>query len=87
MAAAGPGQHARAGEWTCATAYPAPARSLMLGRQNLHLFRLKNTRFDVLGGIIYFFLVVSAGVFQVLVVGVRGRCFVVGRSNRHPCIG
>ena len=64
VAAAGPGQRARAGQWTCATAYPAPARSLMLGRQNLHLFRLKNTRFDVLGGIIYFFLVVSAGKFH-----------------------
>lgn len=40
------------------SAYPSPGRSLKLGRQNLHLFRLKNTRFDVIGGLVYFFLVV-----------------------------
>ena len=32
----------------------------MLARQNLHLFRHKNTRFDVIGGVLYFCLVVSA---------------------------
>jgi hypothetical protein len=47
-----------AGEYRCASAYPSPGRSIKLGRQNLHLFRLKNTRFDVIGGLVYFFLVV-----------------------------
>jgi hypothetical protein len=47
-----------AGEYRCASAYPSPGRSAKLGRQNLHLFRLKNTRFDVIGGLVYFFLVV-----------------------------
>lgn len=46
------------GEYRCASAYPSPGRSMKLGRQNLHLFRLKNTRFDVIGGLVYFFLVV-----------------------------
>ena len=49
---------ARDGEYSCAAAYPDAARSLRLGRQNLHLFRLKNTRFDVVGGILYFVFVV-----------------------------
>ena len=49
---------ARNGEYSCAAAYPSAARSLQLGRQNLHLFRLKNTRFDVVGGILYFIFVV-----------------------------
>jgi len=47
------------GEYHCAAAYPSPPCSMQLGRQNLHLFRLKNTRFDVIGGIFYFCLVVS----------------------------
>lgn len=47
------------GEYHCAAAYPSPSCSMQLGRQNLHLFRLKNTRFDVIGGIFYFCLVVS----------------------------
>ncbi|KAL3147784.1 hypothetical protein ABBQ32_002515 [Trebouxia sp. C0010 RCD-2024] len=47
------------GEYHCMAAYPSPSCSMQLGRQNLHLFRLKNTRFDVIGGIFYFCLVVS----------------------------
>ncbi|KAK9835056.1 hypothetical protein WJX81_007542 [Elliptochloris bilobata] len=47
------------GEYCCAAAYPAPAASLAYGRQNLHLFRFKNTRFDLIGGAFYFLLVVS----------------------------
>ena len=46
------------GEFRCAAAYPTPEQSTCLGRQNLHLFRLKNTRFDVIGGAFYFLLVV-----------------------------
>ena len=46
------------GEFRCAAVYPPPARSLQFGRQNLHLFRLNNTRFDVIGGALYFVLVV-----------------------------
>lgn len=37
---------------------------MQLGRQNLHLFRLKNTRFDVIGGMFYFCLVVSLHLCQ-----------------------
>ena len=48
------------GEYRCMAAYPSPPCSMQLGRQNLHLFRLKNTRFDVIGGIFYFCLVVSS---------------------------
>lgn len=48
------------GEYHCMAAYPSPSCSMQLGRQNLHLFRLKNTRFDVIGGIFYFCLVVCA---------------------------
>lgn len=44
----------------CTAAYPSAHRSRMLARQNLHLFRHKNTRFDVIGGVLYFCLVVSA---------------------------
>ena len=47
------------GEYACAAAYPTPAASLAYGRQNLHLFRFKNTRFDLIGGAFYFLLVVS----------------------------
>ena len=42
----------------CAAAYPSPERSIRLGRQNLHMFRLRNTRFDIVGGILYFIFVV-----------------------------
>ena len=44
----------------CTAAYPSAHRSRMLAHQNLHLFRHKNTRFDVIGGVLYFCLVVSA---------------------------
>lgn len=47
------------GEFNCAAVYPTPEQSLQLGRQNLHLFRFKNTRFDVIGGAFYFLMVVS----------------------------
>ncbi|KAK9823894.1 hypothetical protein WJX72_006230 [[Myrmecia] bisecta] len=47
------------GEFRCMAAYPSPERSTQLGRQNIHVFRLKNTRFDVIGGALYFMLVVS----------------------------
>mmetsp|Transcript_31178 Transcript_31178/g.92977 ORF Transcript_31178/g.92977 Transcript_31178/m.92977 type:complete len:1354 (-) Transcript_31178:1870-5931(-) len=46
-------------QYVCHAAYPSPSTSLRLGRGNLHLFRLFNTRFDVVGGIVYFLLVVS----------------------------
>ena len=32
------------GEFSCAAVYPSPKQSMQLGRQNLHLFRFKNTR-------------------------------------------
>ena len=47
------------GEFSCAAVYPSPKQSLQLGRQNLHLFRFKNTRFDIIGGAFYFLMVVS----------------------------
>lgn len=46
------------GEFRCVASYPSAKRSLQLGRQNLHLFRLKNTRFDFIGGGLYFLIVV-----------------------------
>lgn len=50
------------GEFRCTAAYPSAEKSLRLGRQNLHLFRLKNTRFDFIGGGIYFLIVVCTSV-------------------------
>ncbi|KAK9809330.1 hypothetical protein WJX73_005806 [Symbiochloris irregularis] len=47
------------GEFCCAAAYPSAATSLRLGRLNLHVFRLKNNRFDIIGGALYFLLTVS----------------------------
>ncbi|GLI59475.1 hypothetical protein VaNZ11_001358 [Volvox africanus] len=47
------------GEYVCAACYPSPRTSMHLGRRNLHVFRLRNTRFDVIGGMFYFLLVVS----------------------------
>lgn len=47
------------GEFRCAAAYPSAKTSLSLGRLNLHGFRLKNTRFDIIGGALYFMLTVS----------------------------
>ncbi len=32
------------GHYACDVSYPTPGRSLLLGKKNLHLFRLKNTR-------------------------------------------
>ena len=54
------------GEFRCLASYPAAARSLELGRQNLHLFRLKNTRFDFIGGGLYFLIVVRLVLASVL---------------------
>ena len=48
------------GEFRCAAVYPTPEQSLRLARQNLHLFRFKNTRFDVIGGAFYFLMVVRS---------------------------
>ena len=45
---------------------PVARASLRLGRQNLHLFRFKNTRFDVIGGAFYFLMVVRYFVSTVL---------------------
>lgn len=47
--------------YACAAAYPPAAKSQRLGRDNLGLFRLHNTRFDVIGGLLYYALVVSVG--------------------------
>jgi hypothetical protein len=47
------------GAYACAAAFPYASDSLTLGTSNLHLFRLNNTRFDVIGGGIYFLLTVS----------------------------
>lgn len=47
------------GEFRCAAAYPSAKTSLSLGRLNLHGFRLKNTRFDIIGGALYFMLTVE----------------------------
>ena len=51
------------GDFRCSAAYPSAEKSLKLGRQNLHLFRLKNTRFDFIGGGIYFLIVVRFFLF------------------------
>ena len=37
-------------------------QSLRLGRRNLHMFRMTNNRFDIIGGMLYYLLVVSAQV-------------------------
>lgn len=34
------------------------AQSLRLGRRNLHMFRMTNNRFDIIGGMLYYLLVV-----------------------------
>ncbi|KXZ46777.1 hypothetical protein GPECTOR_40g511 [Gonium pectorale] len=47
------------GEYVCRACYPSPRTSMQLGRKNLHVFRLRNSRFDVIGGVFYFMLVVS----------------------------
>ncbi len=48
------------GEWVADAVYPSVAESLRLGKENLHLFRLRNNRFDVIGGLLYYSLVVSS---------------------------
>ena len=47
------------GEFCCKAAYPSPQTSLLLGRLNLQVFRMQNTRFDIIGGALYFLLVVG----------------------------
>jgi hypothetical protein len=47
------------GEYRCAASFPSPADSLRLGRRNLSTFRHMNSRFDVIGGGLYYLLVVS----------------------------
>ncbi|GAB4822190.1 hypothetical protein N2152v2_009236 [Parachlorella kessleri] len=47
------------GEYRCERAFPAPEQSLRLGRRNLHMFRMTNNRFDIIGGMLYYLLVVS----------------------------
>lgn len=61
--------------YACASAYPAAAKSQRLGRDNLGLFRLHNTRFDVIGGLLYYALVVSV---RVLVTRGWGGAFLKG---------
>lgn len=39
--------------------HPATPQSESIGRRNLHMFRNMNTRFDVIGGALYYLLVVS----------------------------
>jgi hypothetical protein len=58
--AAAAGSTCAAGRYRCVASYPSPSRSLKLGRQNIHLFRLKNTRFDIIGGGMYFLFSVRA---------------------------
>lgn len=68
------------GEFKCAAAYPSAERSMKLGEQNLHLFRLKNTRFDFIGGGIYFLIVV--GPFAYLIGWLYCfQLFTAGRTN------
>ena len=59
------------GEFSCAAVYPSPKQSLQLGRQNLHLFRFKNTRFDIIGGAFYFLMVVSHDSFCFLLLTMK----------------
>ncbi|KAK2079809.1 hypothetical protein QBZ16_002204 [Prototheca wickerhamii] len=47
------------GEYRCEAAFPAAATSLELGKRNLHMFRNMNSRFDIIGGALYYLLVVS----------------------------
>ncbi|KAI7840166.1 hypothetical protein COHA_005949 [Chlorella ohadii] len=63
-------QRPAGGEYRCATAFPSAEQSLKLGRANL-TFRSMNNRFDIVGGLLYFLLVVSVlprctGVAEVL---------------------
>ena len=48
------------GEFQCASAFPTPEDSFKIGRHNLHAFRNVNSRFDIIGGVLYYLLVLSA---------------------------
>lgn len=48
------------GEYRCTRAFPSMQDSLHIGRLNLHAFRNVNSRFDIIGGALYYFLVLSA---------------------------
>ena len=69
------------GEFSCAAVYPSPKQSLQLGRQNLHLFRFKNTRFDIIGGAFYFLMVVSQKCICFLLLMMEKP---LARPPRHP---
>lgn len=47
------------GEYRCQAAFPTAEASFRLGRANLHAFRHVNSRFDVIGGVLYYLLVIS----------------------------
>lgn len=51
---------AAGGEYRCTKAFPSMQDSLQIGRRNLHAFRNVNSRFDIIGGALYYFLVLSA---------------------------
>ena len=46
-------------QYVCQACYPSPKHSMKLGKRNLSLFRLHNTSFDMIGGVLYFLIVVS----------------------------
>jgi hypothetical protein len=52
-------QRPTGGEYRCQAAFPSPEDSLRLGRSNLHTFRHVNSRFDIIGGVFYYLLVIS----------------------------
>lgn len=47
------------GEYRCMAAFPTADDSLKIGRSNLYTFRHVNSRFDLIGGMLYFLLVIS----------------------------
>lgn len=48
------------GEYRCIASFPTASDSLKIGRLNLHTFRHVNSRFDLIGGMLYYLLVISA---------------------------
>ena len=48
------------GEYRCVGAFPSSDDSTTICRRNLHAFRNVNSRFDVIGGVIYYVLILSA---------------------------
>lgn len=48
------------GEYRCVGAFPSARDSQKICRRNLHAFRHVNSTFDVIGGVIYYVLIVSA---------------------------